>query len=250
MKHRPENAPGSFRVYEPKPGPELSEENARYLGGVLRLRPGDVFLITDGGEQEFTAVFQGKRACTIGASTRPGREAEQVVVLFPALTKGDSMEWVIEKGIELGVTRIVPVISQHCVVRESGRGKIERWRKIAVTAMLQCGGCRLPEVLEPIPLALLPKPGADVRALLLHEKLVESGESSPVGEPAKMDFSTGRGALPREHWILSGPEGGFSDDEVGQLLAAGWVSRWLGPRRLRAETAPLAALSALLLGQW
>ncbi|HMM59035.1 MAG TPA: RsmE family RNA methyltransferase, partial [Candidatus Rifleibacterium sp.] len=88
----------------------------------------------------------------------PGREPEVETTLFAAISKGERLEWLIEKAVEMGVVRIVPLIAERCVVKNPGAGKVERWRKVAATAMLQCGGCVLPEISDPVKLTQLAKP--------------------------------------------------------------------------------------------
>lgn len=226
------------RVLESRLSGTLENENRHRLERVMRLRPGDDFLITDGKGNEARAELASQGSYRAEAWYSPGREAALPVTLFAAVTKGEKFDWLVEKAVELGVRRIVPVISRHCVVKKASEAKAGRWQKIALSAMLQCGGCLLPEVSEPIDLAAVP--AAEGRAALV---LYEQTAASP---PA--DFSQWRSAS--ECLLLTGPEGGFAADEIEALVKKGWQTVWLGPRIFRAETAPLLAVSALLTGSW
>lgn len=203
----------------------------------MRLRPGDAFVITDGRGNEAEAILGAGGAYQAQAWSQPGRESSREVSLFAALTKGEKFDWLVEKAVELGVKRIVPVISQHCVVKKSQPARNERWEKIALSAMLQCGGCVLPEISAPLPLAKLPEP-AGLPAVVLYE----------YAAAGLADFSLCRQS--NECWLLTGPEGGFSPEEIELLRRRGWHSLWLGPRIFRAETAPVLALAAVLNGSW
>lgn len=243
---------GHARVYEavPADGGTLSAENRHYLERVLRVRPGDGFQITDGAGREASAVLQAGGAYRLGELREMSREPAVEVTLFVSLIKGDRFEMVIEKAVELGVCRIIPVVTSRCVARPPAPGKLDRWRKIALAAMLQCGGCRVPEVADPVAMRDLPAPGEEVRALLLHEDVVGDSGGTMCSQTASsaLRAETRTEASRAKTWVFSGPEGGFSDAEVSSLVAAGWCPTWLGPRRLRADTAPITALAVLTAG--
>ncbi|RCK79728.1 MAG: Ribosomal RNA small subunit methyltransferase E [Candidatus Ozemobacter sibiricus] len=214
----------------------LTADQRHHLEKVLRLRPGDVFVVTDGVGREATARLEAEgRFALIGPWGEPGREPDRRLVLWAALIKGDRFEWVIEKAVEMGVAAIVPVQSARCVVGPPSPARLARWRKIAEAAMLQCGGCRLPEVRSVVRLNDLPPPPSGVIPLLLHEEPENAPRGLPAGLPPHAEL-----------WVLSGPEGGLAAEEVERLVRAGWRQTWLGPRRLRADTAPLVALAGLL----
>ncbi|NLI77913.1 MAG: 16S rRNA (uracil(1498)-N(3))-methyltransferase [Candidatus Riflebacteria bacterium] len=221
------------RVWVPAGVDALDREQRHYLETVLRLRLGDVFTVTDGAGRESTARLGANGRFSVDSWVEPAREPSMRVTLFAAVTKGDRFEGLLEKAVELGVAAVVPVLTARCVAGSPAAGKLDRWRKIAVGAMLQCGGCRLPEIRGPVRLADLPSPVGEVVPLLLHEEPAEVPAPLPEGRPA-------------EAWVVSGPEGGFTGEEVSGLTAAGWRHIWLGPRRLRADTAPLVLLAWLL----
>ncbi len=227
------------RVIETELAGRLSDDNRHRLERVLRLREGDSFVVTDGLGHETTAVL-GKSG-TYHAPTweTPGREPEVETTLFAAISKGERLEWLIEKAVEMGVFRIVPLIAERCVVKNPGAGKVERWRKVAATAMLQCGGCVLPEISDPVKLTQLAKPGGDTLPLLLHE---ESLSVSLHALPQNRDH--------KKIWLASGPEGGFSDAEVDFFTNSGWQAVWLGKRLFKTDTAPTIALANLLARSW
>lgn len=249
---------GHARVWEPVPQSAgvLSPENRHYLERVLRLRPGARFQVTDGRGGEADAILEADgRYRLAGPLHEAGREPTIGVSLYISLIKGDRFEAVIEKAVELGVSRIVPVVASRCVARPPAPGKFERWWKIALAAMLQCGGCRLPELADPMELRELAVPPAGVKAVVLHESRVsegDAGSSHPFASALALlspgdGTAAATGSRASAVWILSGPEGGFGDDEIHFLTGSGWRPAWLGPRRLRADTAPIAAAALVLL---
>lgn len=225
------------RIFEPKLTGTLSPDNSRYLRAVLRMKPGDSFCVTDGAGAEISAVLKDGEGYGLGEATRPDREAKFQITLFVAVSKGDRFETVIEKGVELGATRIVPLLANRCVAKTPSEGKRERWEKIAVSAMLQCGGCIHPLVEEPRRVSELPVPGPDTAASALHESLTKSSFLLPLS------------STPKQLWIASGPEGGFDESELDAFQTRQWKLLWLGNRLFRADTAPIAALAAILLGR-
>lgn len=203
-------------------GPELRHLRA------LRLAPGARLRILDdtGAEHDVVLEQLGAREAIarVVASSHPRRESALELVLAPALLKGTKMDVVVEKATELGVHRLVPVVTAHVVGR---RADVERWRRIAVAAAKQSGRTRVPAVDVPIPLdALVRAPWPGLRLLPWE------------GEPTRrLDALPDRAAAAL---ALIGPEGGLADDEVALLCDHGFVPITLGPRVLRAETAALA----------
>ena len=226
------------RVYQPELCGTLSDDNKHRLERVLRMRPGDSFIITDGLGQEAVAIL-GKDGSYQGKEwVEPGREPEVEVTLFAAISKGDRLEWLIEKAVEMGVKRIVPLIANRCVVKKPSTGKVARWRKVALTAMIQCGGCCLPEVSDPIRLADIETPAEEVLPILLHE------------EPLSVSLKELPAKEKKQIWLASGPEGGFDDSEVDFFLKNNWKTVWMGKRLFKTDTAPTIALSCLLADSW
>jgi 16S rRNA (uracil1498-N3)-methyltransferase len=218
---------------------ELASTQANYLGNVLRLREGAELLVFDGRSGEWLARITeaGKRRMTLAVEHRT-REPETIpdVWLAFAPVKRAQTDWLVEKATELGVARLIPVITQRTVVE---RVKLERLETIAIEAAEQCGRTRLPDIAEPMPLKQFLHSRDPGRALYFAD---EGG-----GEAAADAFKPGAAA------ILTGPEGGFTDEERALVRsAANAVPVSLGPRILRAETAALAALAAFMAvaGDW
>jgi 16S rRNA (uracil1498-N3)-methyltransferase len=218
---------------------ELDAAQANYLGNVLRLSEGAELLVFDGGSGEWLArIAEAAKKRMVLAVERRTREPESIpdIWLVFAPVKRNQTDWLVEKATELGAARLVPVITRRTIVE---RVKLERLEAIAIEAAEQCGRTRLPEIAEPLPLARFLEDLDSVRTLYFAD---ESG-----GQPAAAAFRAGPAA------ILTGPEGGFTDEERATIRAApNAVPVSLGPRILRAETAALAALTAYmaLAGDW
>jgi 16S rRNA (uracil1498-N3)-methyltransferase len=231
--HVPDVAPGRARVV-------LPEHAAHHAHEVLRLRPGDAVRIFDGRGTEFEAVMdvvhRKEVAALLGPVVEPRPESPLRVTLAVAPLKGDRMELVIQKAVELGVAEIRPVVTirTDAAARPALRGsRQERWEKVASGAAEQCGRAVVPDVLPTITLEeLLPLPFQG-RRLLFLETL---GVAALTPEPAASNVM-----------LLIGPPGGFEDREVEAARAAGFEAVSLGPRVLRTETAAVAAVTAVQL---
>ena len=218
---------------------ELDAAQANYLGNVMRLGTGATLLVFDGQSGEWLARIAevGKRSMRLVAVQRT-REAESIpdVWLAFAPVKRGQTDWLVEKATELGVARLLPVMTQRTIVE---RVKIERLEAITIEAAEQCGRTRLPEIATPIALNALLELRDERRRLYFAD---EGGGKEAAGAFA-----------PGPALILTGPEGGFSDQERSMIRAApNAVPISLGPRILRAETAALAALAAFMAiaGDW
>ena len=218
---------------------ELDQSQANYLGNVMRLSEGAQVLLFDGSSGEWLGrvADAGRKRMTLTIERRT-REAEIIpdVWLAFAPVKRTQTDWLVEKATELGVARLMPVITQRTIVE---RVKTERLESIAIEAAEQCGRTVLPLIDEPVALARFLQDGDASRTLYFAD---ENG-----GEPAASAFSSGPALL------LTGPEGGFTDQERELIRAAdNAVAVSLGPRILRAETAALAALAAFMAvaGDW
>jgi 16S rRNA (uracil1498-N3)-methyltransferase len=218
---------------------DLDAGQTNYLGNVMRLRAGAELLVFDGRSGEWLARIAdaGKKRMTLTVE-RKTREAETIpdVWLAFAPVKRTQTDWLIEKATELGVAKLVPVMTQRT---NSERVKLERLQTIAIEAAEQCGRTLLPEIAEPISLAAMLEQRDRSRALYFAD---EAGGASPADA-----------LRPGPALILIGPEGGFTEDERASIRAAeNAVTISLGPRILRAETAALAALAAYMTvaGDW
>ena len=215
----------------------LDPAQANYLGNVMRLGEGAEVLLFDGSSGEWLGSIAeaGKKRMVLTVKRRT-REAETIpdVWLAFAPVKRTQTDWLVEKATELGVAKLIPVMTQRTIAE---RVKLERLEAIAIEAAEQCGRTRLPQIVPPVPLAELLK--EDGRTLYFAD---EAG-----GEAVVTAFKPGAAT------IFTGPEGGFTDEERAKIRAAGHaVSISLGPRILRAETAALASLTAYmaLAGDW
>ena len=219
---------------------------ARTSGG----RPKTLTLTEVGADFCLAKVDAREEAASPGIADRPadttGRRhrREPRVVLCQATLKGKKLDQVVRQATEAGVERIIPVVTDHSVSDpvSAGRGekKVERWRTIAKEAVQQSGRRELPAVQEPMELdSLIPQLQEQERrrCIFFHEA---AREAAPLHRTLLVD---GRPA--NEIWILVGPEGGLSADEVAKLRRAGCVPGFLGPQVLRSETAAIFAVAAV-----
>jgi len=219
---------------------------ARRLSRVLRLRTGDrIVLLDDSGwayEVALDAVSPERVIAHVVGTSESQTEPSTRLVLYQALPKARKLEWVLQKGTEMGVSTFVPILTERCVPRvgvPDDERRLARWRSIVAEAAEQSGRARLPRVL-PIRsfLEACQTPPPDALALLAWV----SGEARPL---SKVLHSLGQPA-PREVRLFVGPEGGFTPDEVARAREVGIVPVSLGPRTLRTETAGLVVLSVVL----
>ena len=220
----------------------LSPEDTYHALRVLRFRSGAAAEIFCRG-QRFLAVFEsesGDRACFRSVHLLPSTEPALSVTLFQGLPKGDKMEWIVQKAVELGVSRIVPVAFSRCVVRFNAKDagkKQERWQKIAREAGKQAGRCNVPDVSLPLSFSELSP------FLSVCEQVAVPWEDCSGGGP--LSFVHRHPSL-HSLGIVIGPEGGISPEEIEYLVSANCEPVTLGKRILRTETAGLAAVSVFL----
>jgi 16S rRNA (uracil1498-N3)-methyltransferase len=221
---------------------DLPAAAARHVQ-VLRLQPGDTVTLFDGRGGEYEAVVErmGRSdvVVQVGAHHAVEREAHCAVHLALGIPANERMDWLVEKATELGAASIQPLVTQHSVVRLAGERaekKRAHWQAIAVAACEQCGRNRVPEVLAPAAFDAWLAAGkhSDMQLLL-----------SPGGSQLTPALHLPGG---KSVCVLSGPEGGLSPAEESSARQQGFLPVTLGPRILRAETAPLAALAILTLG--
>lgn len=217
---------------------ELAPDTAAHLAKVLRARSGDEVILFNGDGREFAgtihAVRGARASAVVGESRSVDRESPFAITLVQCVPRGDRMDFIVQKATELGVARIVPVLSQRSVVRldrAHAQAKAMHWRAVAVSACEQCGRNRIPAV-EP-PQALLNYLGASAPGT--GPKLV----FEPDAAAHRLLAAHGRGGTAE---IAIGPEGGFAADELEAFRVAGFSRAGLGPRILRAETAAIAAV--------
>jgi len=207
---------------------------------VLRLQPGDVITLFngEGGEFDATVTRMGRSDVDVevGAHHALEREAARAVHLLAGITANERMDWLVEKATELGVASITPLMAERSVLKLKGERadkKLAHWQGVAVAAAEQCGRNRVPTI----------HPAVNLKEWL----------AQPKGDGQRWVLSLAQGTQPlaavntstQPVVVLSGPEGGLAPAEEAAALAAGFQPVTLGPRVLRAETAPLALLSAL-----
>jgi 16S rRNA (uracil1498-N3)-methyltransferase len=215
----------------------LAPEAAQHVSKALRLKVGDALTVFDGRGGEFEAVIQRIDRERVEVKVGPGRDVERESALAIGLAQGlpeaDKMDWIIQKSVELGVAWIQPLVCDRSVVRLSGERAARReahWRRVAVAACEQSGRNRIPEVRPTLGFQSWIATPTEMARWMLHP------EGAPLAaHPAPVAAFE----------LLVGPEGGLSDRERELALSRGCEPLALGPRVLRTETAPLAALAAI-----
>lgn len=216
----------------------LQGDAANHVLRVLRLRRGDALVVFDGSGSDFEAEVTdlGRRDVTVRVSAGRERDMESPldITLLQGICRGPRMDTVIQKATELGVGRIQPLLTERSVVRldeDRADRKQEHWQRVAIAAAEQSGRGRVPQVGEPGPLEqLIPAVTGPKTRLLLD----------PGGESLR-----GIGLMEPALALLAGPEGGLTEQERRLAADSGFRPVSLGPRILRTETAPLAALAVL-----
>ena len=211
---------------------------------VLRMQPGDVITLFngEGGEFEATVTRMGRSDVDVEVGTHHAveREAPCAVHLLAGITANERMDWLVEKATELGAVSITPITAERSVLKLKGERadkKLAHWQGVAVAAAEQCGRNRITRIDAASTVAqwVAQHPAAEKGVRLV---LSLSEGTRPLNDAVQGQTSV---------TLLSGPEGGLTPAEEAQALAAGFVPVTLGPRVLRAETAPLAVLAALTL---
>jgi 16S rRNA (uracil1498-N3)-methyltransferase len=225
---------------------KLTGSAAAHVIRVLRLRVGDALIVFNGQGGEYAAgihaVHDDAVTVVVGEQHRTERESPLAITLAQGISRGERMDLVVQKATELGVARLIPVLTERSVVRLDGvqaQRKLAHWQAIAVAACEQSARTHVPQIDTPLTLAALlrgealalPAPGAGAGRLLL----------SPTGEQRVQDLA---GPLTTVS-VLIGPEGGLTPAEIDEALAARFAAVRLGPRVLRTETAAIAALALL-----
>lgn len=212
-----------------------------HLSRALRMKVGDALVLFNGRGGQYPATISAidRKAVVVASAEQEALECESPLhlQLGIAVSRGERMDWVVQKATELGVSCIAPLVSERTEVKlgaERGEKKLRHWQQIATSACEQCGRNRLPQILAPQSLAgWLQDVQADLRLVLHHTAVTRDPGPAP----------------PRSVALLVGPEGGLSEEEIRAAEGAGFASLQLGPRVLRTETAPLAAI-AILQARW
>jgi 16S rRNA (uracil1498-N3)-methyltransferase len=215
---------------------QLTEAAAHHVARVLRLGDGDGIRVFDGSGREWPAVLVDARGGRVRTGTGMARNTESPLelTLVQGISRGERMDWTIQKAAELGISRIVPVFTARTAVKLDAKRSVKRmehWRGIIVSACEQSGRTRLPAL--DTPRALDAYLGEVEGTVFMLDPSAERGlRQSPVGTAGPVG-------------ILVGPEGGLDDAERVRAVAAGCVPVQLGPRVLRTETAGIVAIAAL-----
>ncbi len=232
----------------------LPEGPSAHIARVLRLRAGAALTLFDGRGGEFEATILGVEnrgvRVQLGAHHAIEREAAVAVTLLQCVIRGERMDLIVQKATELGVAAIVPVQSRHGVVRLDDPGAARRqrhWQAIAISACEQCGRNRIPDLSAAVSFELAcagAAASATASARVLLEPTASHSLAQVLESAALKPLTTVS--------VLIGPEGGFGEDEIALARDHGFQICSLGPRVLRAETAPIAALAVIqaLLGDF
>jgi 16S rRNA (uracil1498-N3)-methyltransferase len=225
----------------------LTGAEAHHAMHVLRLRPGDPVTVLDGagGIHEGAVTHPDRHRVSLTITRRRTvPRPDHRITLIQAVTKTRSMEWIVQKATELGLARLMPVLTERSVPQFTGAEaarKAGRWREIAVESLKQCGTPWLPDISRPQPLpALLAAPPACDLSLVASLHAGACDARRPLE-----DFRTRHGCPPSEVGVWIGPEGDFTASELAAICATGAVPITLGPLVLRAETAAVYCLSVL-----
>ena len=229
------------------------QENQIYIEGtdvnhmknVLRMRPGEKLGISDGNNHHYICQVEkyedAQAVLTILEEESVDTELPSKVYLFQGLPKGDKMELIVQKAVELGVYQVIPVATKRAVVKldaKKAKKKVERWQQIAVSAAKQAGRGIIPAVGEVCTYAQALKYAEELDVVLIPYELAEGmEETKQIIAEIRPGQSVG---------IFIGPEGGFEKEEVEQAVKAGAEPLTLGKRILRTETAGLTMLSVLM----
>lgn len=221
----------------------LTGTDAHHLTNVMRARVGDEVILCDANAVEYlgtiTALLPGRVEFTVTEGYPSVAEPDLSVTLFAGYPKQGKLEDVIRHSVELGAAEVIPFFSRYCVATPKKEdAKNERYRRIAAEAAKQCGRGILPQVQMPLPdfaAVCAALPGYDL-ALFFYE----------CGGASLRQILTAQSFRGKRIAVITGSEGGFSAEEAEAAKAAGAVTVGLGPRILRCETAPLAALTAVM----
>ena len=223
----------------------LAADEARHLRDVLRLQPGDEVYVFDGAGKEFqcriTSSDRNRAELGIVAETEPAKaESPLEITLGVALLKGEKFDLVVQKATELGVTRVVPLVTKHADIRlrdaSDAAKRVARWQRIALEAAKQSGRAAVPEVTAPVDFdSFIQQESGDPTEtrLMFSERDGESLNAPSASSNLKALIA------------LIGSEGGWADEEITGARTAGWRIVTLGGRILRAETAAIAVATLL-----
>lgn len=232
----------------------ITGDQARHLALVLRVKPSDMIDVLDGSGHKYNcrivSVHKKEVVAEIMDKTPYSAESPLSITLVQSIAKGEKMDLIVQKSTELGVTRIVPVISERSQVKQTN--KAERWRRIALSAAEQSGRDKVPDIDEPVTLEeyLSGHMTPSAQGYIEDIKGVNLGASASIilsERQTERNLKNTLSVLKNRPAItlLVGPEGGFDGKEIAAAVEKGFIEVSLGPRILRTETAPITALSII-----
>lgn len=217
---------------------ELKGQAAHYLTRVLRLSAGDAVTLFNGDGFDYSGVVRemDRQRVLISLSDKrdPGTESALKISLAQAISRGERMDYTLQKAAELGVYSVQPLFTSRVAVRLDDKRRVKRlehWRGVVTSACEQCGRAVVPQILEPLTLTDWLADEYDTQRLVLNPNAgLKLSNCKVSGDSVS---------------VLIGPEGGFSPDEINQLMAKGVTGVSLGPRIFRTESAGPAAIAVL-----
>ena len=234
--------PRIYQAIELIPGQivSLDPRATHHLVNVLRFKRGQTFILFNGqGDECEAGLSMDNRRHALARIVKlldtTERESLLKIHLGQAISRGEKMDFTIQKAVELGVTEITPLLGERCEwINDEARiqKRLLHWQAIAISASEQCGRTKIVTILPPLPLDKWLELAHTGHRLVLHHRAQQS--LSHLGQPYNNQIS-----------LMIGPEGGWSDSEIQQAESQGFIGIQLGPRILRTETAALAALTAL-----
>ncbi len=218
----------------------LSPDDSKHIAKALRMRVGESLTVCDGAGTDYDCVIDSLSPDCVSVKVlsqkKSETEADVDITIYQALPKSDKMDGIVQRAVELGAKKIVPILSERCVSRPDAKAcdtKVKRWNKIALEAAMQCGRGIIPEVdgVQTFRQAIGSMTADTV--IMFYE-----GGGKPIKE---MGITKGQSVA-----VIVGPEGGFEESEVEFALNSGAIIGSLGPRILRTQTASLAATAAIM----
>ena len=222
---------------------KLEGEIAHHLERVLRVRVGERVILCNGKSVDYHCIVESVNPLNLRVESQKDSETEPILKLnlYQSIPKSDKLEWIIQKSVELGVHSIIPIISEHSVVKKiSGSGKMKRYQKIAESAAGQSMRGIIPKVHEPITMEEALRYAKGLMLAALEPSLKDLKQTAKKALDAVHFDNLNEIAL----WI--GPEGGFSLNEVELMKNEAFNFISLGPRVLRTETAAIAAVAQIM----
>jgi 16S rRNA (uracil1498-N3)-methyltransferase len=233
-----------------QPSPQhfiIDGEDLHHISRVMRMKSGDqIICVTEDGRSAVCTIAEITDEQIVADVVKWEEETAELpvhITIASGLPKGDKLEWIIQKGTELGAAKFVPFLAARSIVKwdeKKSAKKVERWQKIAKEAAEQSHRSKIPTVDSPVSIkTILQRAEQYDSCLVAYEEEAKRGEASVLATTLR-DLKSGQSLL-----IIFGPEGGLSTDEVSLLKDKGFLMCGLGPRILRTETAPLYLLSAV-----